>query len=62
MAKKARLSRSGDTLAALAFLEKELIQQRRDLEQDLTHEETIKVRAKIVLITELIEAFTPDQT
>ena len=62
MAKSARLSRSGDTLAALAFLEKELIQQRRDLEQDLTHEETIKVRAKIVVITELIEAFTPDQT
>jgi hypothetical protein len=62
MAKSARLSRSGDTLAALAFLEKELIQQRRDLEQDLTHEETIKVRAKIVLLTELIEAFTPDQT
>ena len=62
MAKSARLSRSGDTLAALAFLEKELIQQRRDLEQDLTHEETIKVRAKIVLITELIEAFTPEQT
>ena len=62
MAKSARLSRSGDTLDALAFLEKELIQQRRDLEQDLTHEETIKVRAKIVLLTELIEAFTPDQT
>ena len=62
MAKSARLSRSGDTLAALAFLEKELIQQRRDLEQDLTHEETIKVRAKIVVITELIEAFTPEQT
>ena len=62
MAKSARLSRSGDTLAALMFLEKELTQQRRDLEQDLTHEETIKVRAKIVLLTELIEAFTPDQT
>lgn len=62
MAKKARLSRSGDTLAALTFLEQEISQQRRDLEQDLTHEETIKVRAKIVLLTELIEAFTPDQT
>lgn len=62
MAKKARLSRSSDTLAALAFLEQEISQQRRDLEQDLTHEETIKVRAKIVLLTELIEAFTPDQT
>lgn len=62
MAKKARLSRSGDALAALAFLEQEISQQRRDLEQDLTHEETIKVRAKIVLLTELIEAFTPDQT
>lgn len=62
MAKKARLSRSGDTLAALAFLEQEISQQRRDLEQDLTHEETIKVRAKIVLLTELIEVFTPDQT
>ena len=62
MAKSARLSRSGDTLAALAFLEREISQQRRDLEQDLTHEETIKVRAKIVLLTELIEAFTPDQT
>ena len=62
MAKSARLSRSGDTLDALAFLEQELIQQRRDLEQDLTHEETIKVRAKIVLLTELIAAFTPDPT
>lgn len=62
MAKSARLSRSGDTLAALAFLEQALTQQRRDLEQDLTHEETIKVRSKIVLLTELIEAFTPDQT
>lgn len=62
MAKSARLSRSGDTLAALAFLEQEISQQRRDLEQDLTHEETIKVRAKIVLLTELIEVFTPDQT
>lgn len=62
MAKSARLSRSGDTLAALAFLEQELIQQRRDLEQDLTHEETIKVRAKIVVLIEMIEAFTPDQT
>lgn len=62
MAKSSRLSRSGDTLAALAFLEQEISQQRRDLEQDLTHEETIKVRAKIVLLTELIEAFTPDQT
>lgn len=61
MAKSAHLSRSGDTLTALAFLEQEITQQRRDLEQDLTHEETIKVRAKIVLLTELIEAFTPDQ-
>lgn len=62
MAKSARLSRSSDTLAALAFLEQEITQQRQDLEQDLTHEETIKVRAKIGILTELIEAFTPDQT
>ena len=62
MAKSAHLSRSGDTLTVLAFLEQEISQQRRDLEQDLTHEETIKVRAKIVVLIEMIEAFTPDQT